>query len=138
MICATGYALDLSARPELRSLAGRVAVWDDRFQPPPGQANAELGAFPYLSEGYEFQPNDPADDWIARVHAFNFAAFVSMGPHSTSISGHKYALPRLVRALTRRLFQEQQDGVIAALEAYNERDLDVAAALQANKEATHA
>jgi FAD-dependent urate hydroxylase len=62
---------------------------------------------------------------MSRVHAFNFAAFVSMGPHSTSISGHKHALPRLLRALVRRLLLEQEDGVVAALRAYDERDLTI-------------
>ena len=125
VICATGYRLDLSARPELRHIAHRIALWRDRYQPDTQEANAELGAFPYLSESYEFQPRDPRDSWMSRVHAFNFAAFVSMGPHSTSISGHKHALPRLLRGLERRLLLEQQDGVIAALRAYDEPELQV-------------
>jgi FAD-dependent urate hydroxylase len=61
------------------------------------------------------------------VHAFNFAAFVSAGPHSTSISRHKYALPRLLRALVRRLFPEQEDGILDALPAYDELDLVIPA-----------
>jgi cation diffusion facilitator CzcD-associated flavoprotein CzcO len=144
VICATGYQLDLSARPELRGLAQRVTLWRDRFQPVPGETNEELGAFPYLSEGYEFQPADPADDWIGRVHAFNFAAFVSTGPHSTSISGHKHALPRLLRALVRRLLLEQEDGILTALRAYDERDLVVPPGLRQasldpmTQEASHA
>ena len=129
VICATGYALDLSARPELRSLFARVVLWRDRFDPGPEEASAELGAFPYLDEAYQLIPRDPADAWISRVHAFNFAAFVSMGPHSTSISGHKHALPRLLRGLERRLLTEQEDGVLSALRAYDERDLIIPAAL---------
>jgi len=61
------------------------------------------------------------------VHAFKFAAFVSLGPHSTSISGHKYALPRLQRALVRRLLLEQQDGILDALHGYDEPDLTIPA-----------
>lgn len=125
VICATGYALDLAARPELRNLVEGIALWRDRFDPVPEEENAELGAFPYLGEGYELLPRDAGQSWISRVHAFNFAAFVSMGPHSTSISGHKHALPRLLRSLERRLLLEQQDGVIAALRAYDERELTI-------------
>jgi cation diffusion facilitator CzcD-associated flavoprotein CzcO len=125
VICATGYALDLSARPELRRLAHGITLWRDRFDPDPEAANSELGAFPYLGEGYEFLPLVPEDSWMSRVHAFNFAAFVSMGPHSTSISGHKHALPRLLRALVRRLLLEQEDGVLTELRAYDERDLTI-------------
>jgi FAD-dependent urate hydroxylase len=125
VICATGYALDLAVRPELRHLADGVVLWRDRFDPVAEEASAELGAFPYLGEGYELLPLAAEDGWMSRVHAFNFAAFVSMGPHSTSISGHKHALPRLLRALERRLLVEQEDGVIAALRAYDERDLTI-------------
>lgn len=125
VICATGYALDLSTRPELHHLAQGVTLWRDRFDPDPEETNAELGAFPYLDEGYEFLPRASADRWMSRVHAFNFAAFVSMGPHSTSISGQKHALPRLQRALVRRLLLEQEDGVITALRGYDERDLTI-------------
>lgn len=125
LICATGYALDLHARPELAALADHIVLWRDRFTPPDDEANPDLGAFPYLSAGYECQPRDPADDWISRVHAFNFAAFVSMGPHSTSISGHRHALPRLLQALVRRLLLDQEDTILPALRAYTERDLIV-------------
>jgi cation diffusion facilitator CzcD-associated flavoprotein CzcO len=123
VICATGYKLDLPARPELRGLADKVVLWRERFQPVAAEAHPDLDAFPYLGEGYEFQPRDPADAWVGRVHAFNFAAFVSMGPHSTSISGQKHALPRVVRALVRRLLLEQEEGIVAALRAYDEPDL---------------
>ncbi|HBK07379.1 MAG TPA: NAD(P)/FAD-dependent oxidoreductase [Acetobacteraceae bacterium] len=130
VICATGYAFDLAARPELRGLAHDVVLWRDRFDPPADEKSAELGAYPYLAEGYEFIPRRPDDDWISRVHAFNFAALVSTGPHSTSISGHKFALPRLLRALVRRLFLEQQDGIIGALRAYDELDLVIPSGIQ--------
>jgi hypothetical protein len=66
---------------------------------------------------------------MGRVHAFNPASFVSSGPHSTSITGQKHALPRLLRALTRRLLLEQEDGVLDALRAYDEHDFIVPAAL---------
>jgi cation diffusion facilitator CzcD-associated flavoprotein CzcO len=138
LICATGYAMDLSERPEWRELAPRVVLWRERYQPPPEEQWPGLGAYPYLSEGYELQPRDPADAWIGRVHAFNFAAAASMGPHSTSIAGHKHALPRLVRALVRRLFLEQQDHIIPDLRAYDEPDIVVPAALLNREQAADA
>jgi cation diffusion facilitator CzcD-associated flavoprotein CzcO len=127
VICGTGYALDLQARPELRHMADGVVLWRDRFEPPPGEADPILGAYPYLNEGFGFIPRAPGDDWISRVYAFNYAAFVSAGPHSTSISGHKFAMPRLLRALVRRLFLEQEDGILDALRAYDELDLVIPA-----------
>jgi cation diffusion facilitator CzcD-associated flavoprotein CzcO len=123
VICATGYAFDLGARPELSQIAEAVTLWRDRFIPAPEEQHPELGAYPYLGEGYEFIPRNRYGHWISRVHAFNFAAFVSTGPHSTSISGHKYALPRLLRTLVRRLLLEQEDDILPALRAYDELDL---------------
>jgi cation diffusion facilitator CzcD-associated flavoprotein CzcO len=123
VVCATGYALNLAARPELARLANRIVLWRDRFHPDPQEDHPDLGAFPYLSPGYAFQPLDPADDWITRIHAFNLTAFVSAGPHSTSISGQKHALPRLLRALVERLLLEQEDRILPDLRAYDEQDL---------------
>ena len=123
VICGTGYGFDLDAQPELRRLAPLVVLWRDRFEPVPEEAYPELGAYPYLDDGYGFIPRSAEDNWVRRVHAFNFAAFVSTGPHSTSISGHKYALPRLVRALARRLLLDQEDGILDALRDYDELDL---------------
>jgi cation diffusion facilitator CzcD-associated flavoprotein CzcO len=126
VICGTGYGLDLAAHAELRRLAGRIVLWRDRYCPVAGEEAPELGAYPYVGEAYEFIPRDPADTWIGRVHAFNPASFVSAGPHSTSITGHKHALPRLLRALTKRLLLEQEDAVLPALRAYDEHDFVVA------------
>jgi cation diffusion facilitator CzcD-associated flavoprotein CzcO len=125
VICATGYVLDLASHPELRRLAGRVVLWRDRYTPVAGEENPELGTYPYLGEAYEFQPTDPADTWMRLVHAFNPASFVTAGPHSTSITGHKHALPRLLRALTKRLLLAQEDAVLDALRAFDEHDFIV-------------
>jgi hypothetical protein len=117
--------LDLASHPELRRLAGRVVLWRDRYTPVAGEENPELGTYPYLGEAYEFQPTDPADTWMRLVHAFNPASFVTAGPHSTSITGHKHALPRLLRALTKRLLLAQEDAVLDALRAFDEHDFIV-------------
>lgn len=127
LIAATGQAIDLSTRPELSTLHGLIARWSDRFSPAAGEEDARLAALPYLGPGYEFQPREPGRaDWVDRVFAFNSSSFVSQGPHSTSISGHRHALPRLVRGLTARLFLDQEPTLLAGLEAYAEMDLPLA------------
>ncbi|MBZ9936239.1 NAD(P)/FAD-dependent oxidoreductase [Mesorhizobium sp. BR1-1-16] len=137
VIPATGQVIDLAARPELKSMHSLVARWQDRFTPPPGEADAGLAQLPYLGDGYEMLPRDPdGPGWVTRVHAFNALSTVSQGPHSTSISGHRHALPRLVRGVTRRLLLDQQHELIAGLEAYADQDLplpdDFEAALALN------
>ena len=59
---------------------------------------------------------------------FNFSAFVSMGPVSTSITGHRYGAPRLVRGITRSLFLEQADCVLPSLRGFAEPEIDPSAA----------
>jgi len=131
LIPATGYVVDFTARPELTSLAPHVLLWKERFTPPAGEEHSMLGEFPYLGVDYQFLVKTPGEaPWLGRVFAFNFSGAVSMGPHSTSISGHKYALPRLVRGLTQRLFLDQEESVMPDLVAYDEIDLNIPAALQ--------
>ena len=132
LIAATGYTVDYSSRPELTALAPFVARWKDRYTPPAGMEHPLLGEFPYLGLTYEYQQREAgAAPWVERIHAFNFSGAVSMGPHSTSISGHKYALPRLIRGLVRRLFLEQEEHVIPDLLAYKDIDLVIPPDLQA-------
>ena len=137
VIAATGQVTDLAARPELKSLHGIIARWQDCFAPPPGEEDAGLASLPYLGDAYQLQPREPGGPaWVNRVHAFNTLSMVSNGPHSTSISGHRHALPRLVRGLTQRLLMDQQQEIIPGLAAYADADLllpeDFEAMLAAN------
>jgi len=117
--------IDLSRRPELASLAGEIALWRDRYVPPAEFAHDALGRFPYLGRHYEFLERAPGSaPGLAQLYGFSFCAVVSMGPHSTSISGHKYSVPRLIRGITRSLFLEQQHRVLPALQAYREPEID--------------
>ena len=125
LLCATGAAVDLASRPELTSLAPRVALWRDRHAPSPGDADDRLGAYPFLGDDFGFLPRDPGAPWVTRVFCFNGASGVSHGLHATSISGHRHALPRLVRGVTDRLFAGEAGHVLARLEAYADVDLDL-------------
>lgn len=125
LLLATGTSIDLQARPELSEIAGAVLRWRDRFVPPPGEEDAALAALPYLGAHYECLPNDPAQAWVGRVFCYNFASRVSHGPHSTSISGHRHCVPRLVRGITARLFAEQAHDLADRLEAFRPADLPV-------------
>ncbi len=125
VILATGATVDLAARPELRSLAPIVERWSDRFCPPPRLADTRLAALPYLDDGFGFRPRRPGDQWVQRVFAFNFSSAVSHGPHSTSISGHKHALPRLARGVTRQLMLDAEGSLVQDLQAYWSSDLPI-------------
>jgi cation diffusion facilitator CzcD-associated flavoprotein CzcO len=129
VICATGVSFDLALRPELDGIAQYIALWSDRFVPEPDEAHAALGKLPYLGKSYEFLEKVPgAAPWLSCIHAFNFSAMPSMGPVSTGISGHRYAVPRLVRGITRSLFLEQADTLLPGLRGFAEPELEPYAA----------
>ncbi len=124
VVAATGSHVDLRLRPELRGFVGDIALWQDRFEPPPEERHPSLGRYPYLDGAYAFQARTPgAAPFLSRIFAFNFSSIVSCGPHSTSISGHKYAIPRLVQGITSSLFLEQQAWLVPTLKRYDEVEL---------------
>ena len=122
IICATGARIDLRARPELADLEPWIARWGDRYQPPPGAEHPGLAEAPYLGPGFELQGRPGAPAALGRIHACNAASYVSHGPHTTSISGVKYAAPRVVDAIARALLRDQQDTVLRSVQAFDERD----------------
>ena len=117
--------MDLESRAELRSLCPAVLRWRDCFAPPPDEQDASLAALPYLDRHYGFVPKAAGDDWVRRVLCFNAAGHVSMGPHSTSNSGHRHCVPRVVRGVTGRLYVEQQDDCVAKLRAFDAVELHI-------------
>ena len=125
LLCATGVGVDLASRPELTSLAPVVALWRDRYAPPEAEADDRLAAYPFLDVDFSFTPRHDAAAWVDQVFCFNGAAAVSQGPHATSISGHRHAVPRLVRGVTGRLFAQQTAGVLDRLASYADIDLEL-------------
>lgn len=123
IVCATGAALDLAARPELSACADGVARWREHYTPPAHLTHATLAEYPWLGPAYEFTPRREDEAWLARVHAFNYAAYVSHGPHSTSVSAQKFSMPRLVRGITGALFDAQRDAVMPEIAAYADPEL---------------
>jgi FAD-dependent urate hydroxylase len=129
VICATGVAFDLALRSELNGVVEDIALWSDRFVPEAAEAHPELGKLPYLGKGYEFlEKVSGAVPWLASIYAFNFSAMASMGPVSAGISGHRYTIPRIVRAITESLFLQQAETVLSDLRSFAEPEIDPSAA----------
>lgn len=66
LIAATGFAVDIGQRPELKSIASSIRFWKDRFTPaaednPSGVLNPELELSPDLGPAFEFQPREGVD-----------------------------------------------------------------------------
>ncbi|WP_245185462.1 NAD(P)-binding domain-containing protein [Falsiroseomonas frigidaquae] len=122
LILGTGFAIDLSKRPELADLAPRVKLWSDVLQPPGGLG--EFALYPYLGPGFEFQQRDGGTQpWIGQVHAFAIGAMASLGLISGDIPGVGDGARRLAEAIARSLFVEDAAHHLAAVRAYADPEL---------------
>ena len=107
IIFATGVETDLSARPELAPILHQIALWRDRFTPPPGEESDLLARHPYLGAAFQFMERQPgAAPFLGRLHNFTFGAMPSLGITGAAIPGIKYGVRRLVNGLARDLFRE--------------------------------
>ncbi|MBL8382923.1 MAG: NAD(P)/FAD-dependent oxidoreductase [Burkholderiales bacterium] len=127
VVAATGSIVRLEARAELALAARQIARWRDRYTPPAALAHDGLADYPFVGAEYQLQPREAGTgfDWLGRVYAYNFSSYVSMGPHSTSVSAHKFSMPRMLRGITRALFFGQIDAVMPGIAAYDEIELNL-------------
>lgn len=108
-IAGTGYQYAPTTRPELAHLAGDIATWGDRYRPPGDLADSELARWPYLGDGYELSEKAPGTaPWLARVHVFSAGAGLSFGIPVGDVMSLATGIPRLVDAIGRDLYFEDQ------------------------------
>lgn len=108
-IAGTGFQHDPATRAELRRIAPAIALWRDRYVPPADLADDDLGAYPYLGRGFELLEKQPGSaPWLGRVHVFSAAAGMSFGYPVGDVQSLAALTPRLVAALVRDLFAEDQ------------------------------
>src|SRR5262249_36748784 len=88
IIFATGVETDLSARRELAPIVHHIALWRDRFTPPPGEESDLLARHPYLGTAFEFMEREPGTaPFLGRLHNFTFGAMPSLGLTGAAIPG---------------------------------------------------
>jgi len=123
VLIATGYGVDPDARPETARLQAAMARWSDRYQPPPGDADPTLAAYPYLTPGFAFVPRDPkAAPWLDRVRLFAGPTVASMGRIAGESGNLRYGAPRLATAVCRALALEDRDALFDRAAAYDVRE----------------
>lgn len=124
LILATGFRVDLAARPELALLAPHIRFWQDRFAAPEGMENEELATSPDLDPGFAFQEKAlGACPALSRVHAFNYPATLSHGKLSGDIPAVSAGAQRLAQAIARAFFVEDRALHFAALQAFETPEL---------------
>ena len=105
LIFGTGIRVDLDLRPELEAFRGQIACWEDRYAPPIGLESASMVRYPYLGLGAELMEKSPcAAPHLGRIHVFNWGATISQGISSSSITGMKFGMERIVRGITRDFY----------------------------------
>ena len=115
VIAGTGYFVDPSARPELADFASDILLWRDRYVPPPGDADANLGTHPYLGAGHEYLPKQAGSAAFLRdIHVQNPAGFVSFGLPIGDVPSMKRDIPIIVARVS-------QDLMLADLDAHRAR-----------------
>ncbi len=124
LILGTGFDTDLRRAPELAPVAGAIATWADRYTPPAGLQRPGLGRFPWLGDGFELTERTPsACPGLSRIHAFNHAAFASLGAIASDIPGVSAGAERLAHAMAAHFFAEDIAHVRRELEAFAEPEL---------------
>ena len=124
MLAGTGYRADLGRRPELAGVAVAVALWRDRYAPPPGEEDAGLAANPYLGPGFEFVEKAPGTaPFLKDIHNFTYGGVVSHGRAVGEIASLRHGVPRLVSAIGRDLWLADRAAHLARLRAFDTPDL---------------
>lgn len=125
LILSTGTRNDPALRPELALIHQEIALWRDRYQPPPGEANPALDEHPYLGPGFELAARtDAGRDRLHGLFIFNYSALASLGLSASALSGLKPALPRLVGGVVGQLFLDRKDQLLEAYRAYDEVEFE--------------
>jgi cation diffusion facilitator CzcD-associated flavoprotein CzcO len=125
VIFATGFATDLTARRELAPIVHHIALWRDRFTPPPGEESDLLARHPYLGPAFEFTERTPGTaPFLSRLHDFTLGAMPSIGLSGAAITGMRYSMPRLVNGLARDLFREDAADFYQDLLAFDVPELE--------------
>ena len=120
LITGTGVKMDPALCPELAACAHNIAAWNDRYAPPPEEANERLGQFPYLAADSSFEERVPGETpWIRDIHLFGIGTTMSFGPAGSSINAMSIAAPRVAAGVSRGLFQADLPRLYADLRAYD-------------------
>lgn len=104
-IAGTGYYVDPAVRPELSALSREILLWRDRYIPDEGERDDYLGAHPYLGVAHEYLEKTPgAAPYLANLHVYNPAGFVSFGLPVGDVPSMKRDIPAVVSRISRDLF----------------------------------
>jgi cation diffusion facilitator CzcD-associated flavoprotein CzcO len=98
---ATGYGVDGSNKPELRSFVDKIKLWQDKMP----EVKNKMGRFPYLGPHFEFLEKEPGSaSFLRNIHCFNYGGFLSHGRICGDIDGVHVGIQRLVDGIAVDMF----------------------------------
>ena len=122
----TRYLIEERRRYEAR-FADRIALWEDRYTPPPGEENAVLARHPYLTGAFQFTEKVPGEaPFLKNIYSHTFGAMASLGG-AAGISQLKFSADRIAFGITRQLFLDDAADYVPSLKAYDTVELDISA-----------
>lgn len=105
VIAGTGYVVDPRLRPEFADFHDRILLWGDRYQPPAGEEDAALAAYPYLGGGVSLQEKQPGTaPFLSNIHLYDPSGFVSLGLPIGDVPSFRRDIPATVARISRDLF----------------------------------
>lgn len=123
-IFATGFGIDLDARPELVRFAHTIRTWGDAMGPERAAANPRLAAHPYLAQDFTFTEKRPgACPALSRIACFAYPAVPSHGKVTSGIPAASEGARRLASGLVRSFFAEDAETHLARFRAYDTPDM---------------
>ena len=125
IIFATGAETDLSARSELAPIVHQIALWRDRFTPPPGE-ESDLLADTLTSGRHLSSSNGSREPLLSSAGCtISPSARYQLGLTGAAITGIKYGVRRLVNGLVRDLFREDAASYYQDLLAFAVPELEI-------------
>ncbi|MCB1496962.1 MAG: NAD(P)/FAD-dependent oxidoreductase [Bauldia sp.] len=131
LFIGSGFVIDPNLRPELARFADNIALWRDRYVPPPERADDTLGTYPYLNPDLSFVEREKGrTPGLESIYCFNYGATVSNAHSGASVTGMKYGIGPMIHGITKALWEEEEAAHFAALDAWSEIDTDASPVLQ--------
>ena len=124
VILGTGFAIDLSAAPEIAGFAGNILTHADSLAQIATPGQAEWLAFPDLSPSFHFQERQQdKTPFIKNIYCFTYSAALSHGNVSGDIPSVSEGAERLARGMAADFFSDNLQEHWQALERFDDPEL---------------
>lgn len=124
VILGTGFAIDLSAPPELAEYAPLIRTHADLLAEKASVSQADWLAFPALSPSFQFQEREEgAAPWLQDLYCFTYAAAMTHGNVSGDIPAASEGAERLAQGMAADFFRANLERHWQAMQDFEDPEL---------------